>query len=183
MRDALELFFPVVYMLYFPGVVALTAWLPQYADSMRYLAMLLPICAFDSKMNVCSATYMKVLREERKLLSVNVATLIAAAGVSFAGAFLIGSPDAVVLGVTGCIVARSLYSEVWLDRKLGVGASPLMVTELVLTCCFVGLSLFLDTLPGLLMYAVLCLAYLFKGRAIARSVITQLKSALFKRGS
>lgn len=183
MRDALELFFPVVYLLYFPGVVALTAWLPQYADSMRYLAMLLPICAFDSKMNVCSATYMKVLREERKLLSVNVATLIAAAGVSFAGAFLIGSPDAVVLGVTGCIVARSLYSEVWLDRKLGVGASPLMVTELVLTCCFVGLSLFLDTLPGLLMYAVLCLAYLFKGRAIARSVITQLKSALFKRGS
>lgn len=183
MRDVLAAFFPVVYLLYFPGVVVLTAWLPQYAESMRYLALLLPICAFDSKMNICSATYMKVLRGERKLLSVNVATLAVAAGASLAGAFLIGSPDAVVLGVTGCIVARSLYSEAWLDRKLRVGASPLTPAELVLTCCFVGLSLFLDAMPGLLAYALLYFAYLFMGRTTVRSVVVQLKSVLLKRGS
>lgn len=183
MRDALEVFFPVVYLLYFPGVVVLTVWLPQYADSMRYLAMLLPICAFDSKMNVCSSTYMKVLREERKLLSVNVAALVAAAGVSLAGAFLVGTPDAVVLGVTGCIVARSLYSEIWLDGKLRVGTSPLIAAELVLTCCFVGLSLFLNTLPGFLTYAVLYCAYLFMGRKVVRDVVGQLKAVLLKRPS
>ncbi len=103
MRDALEVFFPAVYLLYFPGVLVLTTWLPQYAESMRYLAMLLPICAFDSKMNICSATYMKVLREERRLLMVNMVTMLAGAVVSLVGAFLLNSPDAVVLGVTGCI--------------------------------------------------------------------------------
>lgn len=176
MRDALEVFFPAVYLLYFPGVLVLTTWLPQYAESMRYLAMLLPICAFDSKMNICSATYMKVLREERRLLMVNMVTMLAGAVVSLVGAFLLNSPDAVVLGVTGCIVVRSLYSEVWLDRKLKVGSSSLMVEELVVTCCFVGLSLLLDAAHGFAVFAVLYCAYLFFGRSVARNVFKQLKS-------
>lgn len=183
MRDALEAFFPVVYLLYFPGILVLAAWLPQYADSMRYLAMLLPICAFDSKMNICSATYMKVLREERRVLLVNVATMLAGAVVSLAGAFLLKSTDAVMLGITGCIVVRSLYSEVWLNRKLGVRASPLMAGELAVTCCFVGLSLCLDALPGFAVYAVLYCAYLFMGRTVVRSVVGQLKAVLLKRRS
>ena len=181
MRDALEVLFPVVYLLYFPGVLVLTAWLPQYAESVRYLAMLLPICAFDSKMNICSATYMKVLREERRLLMANVATMLAGAVVSLIGAFLLNSPDAVVLGITGCIVARSLYSEAWLDRKLEAGSSSLMVGEFVVTCCFVWISLFLDVVQGFVVFAVLYCVYLFFGRAVAQNVIGQLKAVRGRR--
>lgn len=43
-RDMMEVTFPVVYLLYFPMAWVLSLWLPQYADTMHYFAILLPVC-------------------------------------------------------------------------------------------------------------------------------------------
>ncbi len=56
-RDTMSLFFPVIYVLYYPMVWVLSWWLPKYANSFVYFTFLIPICVFDSKMNICCTTF------------------------------------------------------------------------------------------------------------------------------
>lgn len=92
-HNALGILFPAIYLLYFPMVWLLKMWLPAYAESLRYLAWLLPICVFDSKMSITGTTFFKVRRRESKLLAVNLITTICCAATVFASVFLIGSFD------------------------------------------------------------------------------------------
>ena len=38
-------------IFYYPIKLILSTWLPQYADSLRYMALLFPICIYESKMS------------------------------------------------------------------------------------------------------------------------------------
>lgn len=181
-RDAMEIAFPVAYLLYFPMAALLCLWLPQYADSMRFFAMLLPVCVFDAKMNLCCTTYFKVLREERTLLKVNIVAMAGSLVLSMIGVYAIGSLDAVLIGVVVCIVCRSLWSERHLDRRLDVPFSKIAFEEVVLTVAFLALALFASTAVAILGYAVLYAAYLVLNRGVTKSLIESTKRVLARRG-
>lgn len=168
-RDILSLVFPVVYALYFPMVSLLSLWLPRYATSFFYFIYLIPICVFDSKMNICCTTFFKVIREEKKLLLVNVFTCIFSGAVALVGIFVFDSIDVVISGAVISIILRSLWSENYLEKRLeapslhGVEAG-----ELLLTCIFITSAVLL---PGYLAFIVYLSAYavylfLFKERLI-----------------
>lgn len=163
-RDALEIAFPIVYLLYFPIAWLISLWLPQYADSMFYFAILLPLCVFETKMDLCCTTYLKVLRGENILLWVNVATVAASALLSLAGIYLAGSIDVVLFGIVTCVIGRSLWCERYLNKKLGVLSSALAFEEIFLTACFIVLALSVPAVPAALVYAVLYGAYIFINR-------------------
>lgn len=177
-RDTMEIMFPAVYLLYFPISWVLSLWLPQYADSIRFLAILLPVCVFDTKMDLCCTTYFKVLREERALLKVNLCTLAGSAAFSAAGVYIVGSLDAVLIGTVACIVARSLWSELYLNRKIGVPFSSLSLQEVVLTAAFVALALLAPSWVAALGYLVLFAAYLFVNHAVTLSLLGRTRRAL-----
>ena len=178
MRDAMEVAFPAVYALYFPMAWLLSAWLPQYAESMGWLAVLLPVCVFNTKMDVCCTTYFKVLRQERVLLAVNVVTVAASAVTSLAGVFALGSLEAVLVGAVCCIAARSAWSELRLDREMGVGRSPMLAPELLLTAAFVALALLLPGAWALLAYCALYGAYLVANRGEVASVVARVRKVV-----
>lgn len=175
MRDAMEAAFPAVYALYFPMAWLLSAWLPQYAESMRWLAVLLPVCVFNTKMDVCCTTYFKVLRQERTLLAINIVTVAASAVTSLVGVFALGSLEAVLVGAVCCIAARSAWSELRLDRELDVALSPMLVPELLLTAAFVLLALLLPGMWALPAYCILYGAYLFANRGEVASIVARVK--------
>lgn len=179
-RDAMEIAFPAVYLLYFPISWVLSLWLPQYADSMHFLAILLPVCVFDTKMDLCCTTYFKVLREERTLLKVNLATLTGSAVLSAIGVYAIGSLDAVLIGTVICIVARSLWSEFHLNGKIGVPSSSIPLQELVLTAAFVALALLTPSWFAAAGYALLFTAYLIANRAVTLSLVGKSRRALLR---
>lgn len=180
-RDTMEIAFPTVYFLYFPISWVLSLWLPQYADSMRFLAILLPVCVFDTKMDLCCTTYFKVLREERTLLKVNLCTLLGSAVFSAAGVYIVGSLDAVLIGTVACIVARSLWSELYLNRRIGVPFSSLSLQEVVLTAAFVALVLLAPSWIAAVGYAVFFAAYLFVNHAVTLSLLGRTRRALVRR--
>lgn len=175
MRDAMEAAFPAVYALYFPMAWLLSVWLPQYAESMRWLAVLLPVCVFNTKMDVCCTTYFKVLRQERTLLAINIVTVAASAVTSLVGVFALGSLEAVLVGAVCCIAARSAWSELRLDRELDVARSPMLVPELLLTAAFVLLALLLPGMWALPAYCILYGAYLFANRGEVASIVARVK--------
>lgn len=163
-RDLMELIFPLVYVLYFPMVAILSAWLPQYAASMRYFAILLPICVFDAKMGICGTTFFKVLREEKALLWVNIGAMAFSAVSSAVGIFLLDSLDAVLFGSVVAIIGRSMWSERYLDARLSVAASRFAAQEVLLTLAFILAALTLPSLTAALSYACLYALYLVGNR-------------------
>lgn len=178
MRDVMEVAFPAVYALYFPMAWLLSAWLPQYAESMKWLAVLLPVCVFNTKMDVCCTTYFKVLRQERILLAVNAVTVVASAATSLVGVFALGSLEAVLVGAVCCIAVRSAWSELRLDREMGVARSPMLAPELLLTGAFVVLALLLPGAWALLVYCVLYGTYLIANKGEVSSIVARVRKVM-----
>ena len=175
MRDAMEVFFPAIYILYFPMVWILLAWLPQYSESLRWLAILLPVCVFNTKMDVCCTTYFKVLREERLLLAVNLATVAASIVMALVGVFVLNSLESVLFGAVCCIGLRSAWSELKLDQMMGVQHSPMLMPELVLTAVFVSLVLYVPGPSSLVLYSIAYGIYLALNRGELSSVAGRIK--------
>lgn len=173
-RNMTEIALPVVYFLYFPMATILSLWLPQYGSSMVYFAFLLPICVFDTKMDICCTTYFKVLRKERLLLAVNVVTCVCSAVASFVGIYLLGSLEAVLAGVVACIIGRSLWSENYLNRYLKVAGEAMVFEEVLITIAFVFLSTQMTTIFALLCYLFIYLVYLIINRDAVSGLVNQI---------
>ena len=61
-----------LFIFYQPAVFILGKWLPNYADSLKYAAILLPVCAYECKNVLLVSTYLKTLFKERMLLISNL---------------------------------------------------------------------------------------------------------------
>lgn len=163
-RDAMALLFPVVYALYFPLAWILSLWLPDYASSFVYLILLLPICVFDSKMNITGVTFFNVLRKERVMLAVNVAAAAACLALSLVSAYVLQSGFAVMASMAIVIIVRSLFSETYMNRILEVHQNPISAFELVLTVEFVIVAFLLPSVPAFFIYVLSYLLFLWMFR-------------------
>jgi O-antigen/teichoic acid export membrane protein len=166
MSEILDLLMPFVFVLYFPMVMVLDRWLPQYHQSFFYFALLLPICIFDGKMDVTCTTFFKVLRNERLLLVINLAMLLLSAVLTWVQVSLFDSLIGVLLSVVGVLILRSIVSEMILNREMGLSFPITIVAPIMLSVLFV-LSVVL--LPSLWALVVNSLAYgigliVFRGR-------------------
>lgn len=164
-RDFMSLFFPAIYLLYMPVVWVLTLWLPQYAQSFAYLAYLLPICVFDSKMDITCTTYFKVARKERLLLRINLATASISLVGSLVGAFLLSSIHAVIISIVIAIILRSTYSEHCISRELDLPPSRIPLSEIVLTIAFIVSTILASPVQALVGYSILYAVFLWIHRS------------------
>jgi O-antigen/teichoic acid export membrane protein len=174
-RDTLSLAFPVVYALYFPMVWILLLWLPQYAQSMAFFVFVLPICVFDSKMDITCTTMFKVIREESRLLYINLATVACSACGVFIGTYVVNSVYVSIMAAVIAIIGRNVYSERFIARKLGVGETSISRSEILLTLAFVVMT---ELLPGVVAFFCYCAAYavyLFIYRDRVKEIVGVLK--------
>lgn len=74
---------PLLFLLifYYPMKIILS-WLPQYAESLEYMALLFPMIIFESKTALLINTYLKTLRQEKKMLFINILT-VAMSGIYY----------------------------------------------------------------------------------------------------
>ena len=66
-RNLLMLILVGVLTFYFPIKYIIGIWLPQYKDSIQYLALIFPMCIYESKMGMIINPYMKRLRQEKAM--------------------------------------------------------------------------------------------------------------------
>ena len=174
-RDAMGLLFPAVYALYFPMVWVLTLWLPDYSSTFVYLIFLLPICVFDSKFNITGVTYYNVLRRERVMLAVNVAAACASLVLTLVAVYAVGSVFAVIAVMTLTIVARGMWSELYMNRLVAVRANAVGVAELALTVEFVLVAYLLPAVPAFLIYLGSYALFLFGFRGELSGTLRRLR--------
>ena len=160
MRTCLML--PLLGMLvfYYPAKVILSAWLPQYADSLVYMALLFPMCVFESKMSMLIETYMKTLRKEKWLLMVNVATVSLSVVLTLVTTYWLHNLDLAVASIVVLLAFRCVFAELLLSRVLQIHVIQDIALELTLTIIFITASWFVGGVAGLAVYAVAYVVYL-----------------------
>jgi O-antigen/teichoic acid export membrane protein len=158
LRGSLAAILPLIYVVYYPGCWLLGLWLPEYADSLSYLAIILPVCIFDCKMQLLINTYLKTLRKENALLWLNVATLAVSILLDLICAFALNDLILTAVAMTVAIALRSLISEIYLGRFLDVLNWRMLISELVLAAWFMMsayiLSSFIMTLGGVIAFYI-----------------------------
>lgn len=117
-ESLLTFLMPLAYILYFPIVFIVGMWLPNYSDSLKYFGLLLPICVFDSRMNLLCITYLKVLRKESLLLIINVCTVFGSGLASAIGIYWFKSIEVTIVLVVIVTVLRSVVSEIILAKYM-----------------------------------------------------------------
>lgn len=178
-RDAMAFFFPAICMLYFPIVWILEIWLPKYADSFIYFAFLIPICIFDSKMDICCTTFFKVLRDERTLLKVNLATCFVNAAITFIGAYFFNSIFAVIGSAVISIIGRSIWSERYISNYLCVPLDyAITVGETLLCAIFIVVVVYFSDLYAFILYLAAYVVYIFLFYKKAKILISKIRQVL-----
>lgn len=170
MRGSLVSILPLAYVLYFPVCSVLGWWLPQYADSLRYLAIMLPVCFFDCKMQLLVNTYLKSMRKENALMWINVASLAGALVLMSLVAIVTSSITATAVAMVIAIAVRSIFAEAYLGHFMDVGSPTVIVSEVVLAVFFVGFAYGFSSLP--LTVTAVAVFYL-----VNRSVVDSFASA------
>ncbi len=146
-------------MFYYPAQRILSAWLPQYADSIRYAAILLPVCAYESKMAMLISTYFKTLRLENMLMICNMATLAVSAICAVLSIAVFESVTLAIISILIALMFRGILSELVLARHIDVIVKKDIVIEFVMTIAFIICNWYLGFV-GMGIYALCYAAYL-----------------------
>jgi len=162
-------------LFYMPVKSVLLWWLPAYEESVRYLGILFPLCIFDGKMQMLYSTYLKVLRQERYLMKIN----LLAVGISMLGgivsAYVFYSVYGILFSLVIAVIIRSVLAEQYLTVILHITFPYESYAEIVLSAFFVVSIMCLHTLPAFLCYAALYVVYL----VVKRRDIYSLKRTYF----
>lgn len=181
MRNTLGLLLPVVLLAYIPMRYLLGLWLPQYQESLSYLALLLPLCTFDGKMQMLCNTYFKVLRKEKLLLKLNVVSMSISIVLSLLGAYVFDSINFIVISMVVAIAFRSVISEIHLARLMGNSVISSLIQEMILVVVFMLCSWYLNSLIGFLVFLIAYITYIAMNNKKLR-IICITSKLLFKRG-
>lgn len=181
LRTGISYLLCLILLAYIPMKEVLSWWLPQYTDSLKYMAFLLPICVFDGKMQLLFNTYMKVLRKERVMLIINALSLIVSTILCAIGAFLIGDIVAVALAMTAAIVFRSLIANVYLAKQMNLSIDKNILWEVVLAILFIMLNAYFNDVVVFTAYGVVYAVFLLVNKGEVKELCLMAKRKIFNQ--
>ena len=166
----------VTFESYFPLREVLIFWLPNFAESIFYLAFLFPICLFEGKTQLLANSYMKALRGERLLCKVNLISVLLSLVCAFVGVYILGSIFMAVVLVPYVLAFRCFLLERSIKKILSIDITKPAFYEAALASVFMISCFALDSLIAVIVYAIAFLLYVFLMRKDIRKTLLFLKS-------
>lgn len=160
MRMALIAFIFGILIFYYPIQQILSSWLPQYAESLRYAAILFPVCVYDSKMSMLLNTYFKTLRLENKLMKCNIAAVVFSVIAISLSAFVFDNLTLAVISILAAVAFRGILAENVLSKYINIQVKSDIVLELLMTISFIVCNWFFGYI-GMIAFAAIYIVYLF----------------------
>lgn len=159
-RTALMVVLGGLLTFYYPLKLTLSSWLPQYIESIRYIALLFPMCLFESKTQMLLNTYFKAMREERKLFRVNIITVVISAAVSYITIYALEKLDLAILSIPYILAFKCMLLEYNIGKKLNLKLLKDGFLDVLLATVFIASSWFIDNLWSAVIYAIFYVFYL-----------------------
>ncbi|WP_260842616.1 MATE family efflux transporter [Siminovitchia fortis] len=172
-RDPLMVVLLGTLLLYYPLKTMLVKWLPQYSDSLIYMALLFPMCIFEGKLALLINTYLKALRKEKLMLNINLLSLIFALFLTLLTCIVLKNLDLAVVSIVVIVVFKCIISEIYLSKVLNISIHKDLICEILMTLIFILTGWFINSWFTVLLYAVAYLLYLFIKR---NNIITSAKN-------
>lgn len=128
-------------VLYFPGCYLLKLWLPNYAESLRYLGILMPIVVYASRVTLLTNNYLKAYRKEQLMLIINVVSVAIAFATFLMAAYCLDSLLLVLVALVIMIMLRSVISEIVVMKLIHRRKYASFIWELLFVLLFITISL------------------------------------------
>lgn len=180
MRDLMMVVLLGALLIYYPLNIFLSTWLPKYADSLRYMAIVFPICVYEGKMALLINTYLKTLRKEKLMLIINLISLFLSLIITFTTAFVLKNLNFVVVSIVLILAFRCILAEILLSNFLVIPIYKDIILELMMTSVFILTGWFLNSWFTVLLYALAYLIYLVIKKKDIKSTIHNLKMFIVK---
>lgn len=162
-------------VLYYPLELILSAWLPQYAEGMRYMAILFPMCIYAAKTTLLVQTYLNVYRMERTTLGVNLIGVAFATLTMVLSVFVAGDLTLAMMCIVLNQMIRCILGEVLLARHMKLSVLKDNLCEIVMTALFIGVSWFIGGWAGEGIYLLGFAVYLLVKRRDIREALSKMK--------
>ncbi|MFR4286061.1 MAG: lipopolysaccharide biosynthesis protein [Enterococcus italicus] len=157
-RDSLMAFLLLSLLIYYPLKAVMVIWLPNYAESLVFMAFVFPMFVYEGKMALLINTYLKTLRYENAMMKINLISLGLCLIITFFSARVFNSLDITVLNIIIVLFIRTALAESFLAGKLKIHIIKDMLLEGTLTVIFIISGWFIDSWNSLTIYL---LAYIF----------------------
>lgn len=167
-----------ILLFYYPLKEILSIWLPNYAESLNYMALLFPIIIYEGKMSLLLNTYLKTLRKEGLILRINLISFVLSVIITFFTTFVLINITLTVLSIVIILAFRSIYAEVLLSKLLGIAMSSDIVLEIALTVLFILTFWYFNSWYALGLYAFFYGSYFIYKRKNILSSVSIVKSIL-----
>lgn len=160
---------------YYPLELILSAWLPQYAESMKYMAILFPMCIYAAKYSLLVQTYLNVYRMEKTTLTVNLISVAVAMVTTAVSVFLLESLTLAMMSIVLNQMFRCILGEWMLAKRNGLSVLKDNLCEIAMTVLFIGVSWFIGAWTGELIYLAGYVVYLIVKRKDIRYSVTRMR--------
>lgn len=161
MRTLLMVFLFGLLISYYPLKAFLLAWLPQYADSLLYMALLFPMCVYEGKMALLINTYMKTLRKERLMLLINLVSVLLSIILTLLLVIVFKNLLLSVVSIVVLLAFRSALAEVFLSRIINVTVYKDILLEFFMSLIFILIGWFMYSWFGAALYLLALSFYIF----------------------
>lgn len=164
-----------IMLVFAPCKWMLTRWLPQYADALDYLALLLPLCLYESRTAMLTTTYLKAYREEKNILISNVLTVILSVIIAALTVFILENLTLAVLAITLLCMFKAYMTEIYVCRHLRFPIWRELIVESAMMILFMTSGWYLEYLSAFCLYACAYILYLIVERKYIKESIRLIK--------
>lgn len=152
LRRSMSLLLLFILVLYFPGEIILNLWLPNYADGVKYLGLLLPVIVYSSKVNLLTNNYLKVYRKEKAMALVNSITIAVGLTAFLLCAYVFNDLTALLVSIVAVTMLNSLVAEIIVMRKITKHDYLTIIAEGLLSAVFIVSAVVVEGLKGAIIY-------------------------------
>lgn len=168
-----------ILMFYMPMKIILSIWLPQYAESLKYLAILLPMCVFEGRTQLLINTYLKTLRKENLILMVNILTVFMSIITTGIGVYILENMDIAIAAIIVMLVFKCFVAEMLISKLIKIHIYKDTLLEVLLTGIFIIGSWVIGGFVGLIIYVLAYLLYIVIKWKDIKATIKSAKEIMF----
>lgn len=156
-------------LLYFPAYILIGIIFPKYTPMLSYFAIIFVMMTWQSKVNITTNSYFRVLRMERKMLKINVLSVIFFCISFFLLRFTIGqfiSNQIILVAISTCLsmVFLEIMAEKTLRKKLGLRFDSQLVKDIAISLVFIATTFIPNKFIGFAIYGVFIVVYVVVNR-------------------
>lgn len=161
--------------LFKPLCYVIGLWLPNYADSLRYAVLLLPICIYECKYSLLVNTNLKNLNKEKLIGIINALSVMISILTTFIGIYVLKNIEVSIIGILVSLSIRSVIGECVIGKIFGIKIIKNILFEFILSILFILSNYYFDNPFAPTLYIIGVVAYLFSERTDLKKVVSKFK--------